>query len=284
MHNATTPVETSPHLLDADEEVVLQRRIEAGVAAEAALAGWLAAPGGASPRDLRRIAAEGERARTAFARANTGLVWWVIAPIAQRTRHAPDELFQEGVVGLLEAIQRFDARRGRFSTYAVPRIKMRAWDAAVTAHGALGIPPRRARQWRQARAAVADLTIRLAREPRVDEVAEATGEAVEVVRSLLVFGPPVVLSPGSPGWDVVGPAEPPAGASDEVDRMAVRRLLRRLEDGDREVVARLFGLDGPVRSHAEVARELGCSESTVRRRERVALGILRAGAAARLAA
>lgn len=273
----------APELLTADEEAALQRRIEAGVAAEAALAGRLASPPGATTDDLERIAGDGERARAHLAGANTRLVWWIVGPIARRTGHNVTELFQEGTIGLLEAIQRFDPARARFTTYAVPRIRMRAWDAAVTAHGALGIPARKARQWRRARGVVAELTASLARTPRAAEVARVTGESIAITQSLLAFGPPIPLSPDAERWDALA-ATPQPRASDDVDGAAVRRLLRRLDDLDRAMMVQLYGLDGPALTHAEVARGQGRSVSTIRRRERLALDLLRAGSAARLAA
>lgn len=270
-------------LLTAEEETRLVRLMEAGVAAEAALRGRLGAPPDARTEELQTLVEAGDQARNAFTQANVGLVWWVAAPIARSTGHGRDELAQEGMVGLLEAIQRFDPARSRFATYALPRIRMRVWDAAVTSHGGLGLSARRARRWRQVRGAAARLTVVLARKPRAEEVAEELGESVGVVRSLLAFTPPVTLPPDAPGWDEAAAGGPQPTAS-QVDGLAVRRLLRRLDPLDRAVVSQLFGLDGPVRSHVEVARALGRSESTIRRRERQALTLLRAGTAARLAA
>ena len=278
------PETGDPSTLSAADEATLLRRIDAGVIADAALRGWRPTPPGASTAELRLVAAEGECARLEMAAANTGLVWWLVHPIARASGRDRDELFQEGVVGLMEAIQRFDPTRGRFATYAVPRIRMRVWDAAVTAHGSLGLPARRARQWRRARALSAQLTVTLSRAPRIEELARETGESVAVVRSLLAFVPPVTLAPDAPGWDDVAPARSQGAASEDVDREAVLRLLRRLGTFDRAMVARLYGLDGPAHSHAEVARDLGRSESTIRRRERRALELLRAGTPEWLAA
>ncbi len=73
-------------------------------------------------------------------------------------------------------------------------------------------------------------------------------------------------------------------ADDEHDPALVRGLLRRLDDFDLNVVAQLYGLDGPARTHAEVAGITGRSESTVRRAERRALALMRAGEAMRAAA
>lgn len=290
MHTTTAPTpwpvleDIAPDLLTAEEEFELSRRIEAGVAAEAALHGWLGAPPDVGLADLHLLIQDGERARVDLVRANTGLVWWVVLPIARSTGYDREELVQEGMVGLLEAIQRFDVRRGRLVTYAVPRIKMRVWDAAVTSGGRLGLPARRARRWRQARQVSAELTVALARTPRAEEVADALEESIGVVRSLLTWVPPVSLAPDASSWDEVVCDGPQIGASVRVDRLAVRRLLRRLDPFDRALVTQLFGLEGQPCSHAEVARALGRSESTIRRRERQALELLRAGTTSGLAA
>lgn len=266
------------------EETAVLLRIEAGVVADAALDGLMPLPQDASEADLRAIVDDGERARLELLRVTTGLVGWVAGDVARLSGRDPDELFQEGMVGLLEAIQRFDPRRGRFSTYAVPRIKMRVWDAAVTAHGTLGLPPRRARQWRRAKAASARLAVTLARPPRVEDVAAATGETVPVVRALLAYVPPVCLAPDAPSWASAATDGGHPDLAGAESATTLRRLLRRLDDFDRALVGGLFGLDGPARSHAEVARELGRSESTIRRRERRALDLLRAGTGEVLAA
>lgn len=267
----------APDLLTGQEEAALQRCMEAGIAAQAALDGVLTAPAGATEPELLEIVAAGDRARIEFAQANTGLVWWVVAPIARSTGHDRTDLFQEGVLGLMEAIQRFDSARGRFGSYAVPRIRMRAWDAAVTGGGTLGMSARRARQWRKIRLVASQLTLTLERTPSAEEVAAATGDSVSVVQALLLFEPPTALSMDTPGWENLLVADPQVDAPDEVDQVGVRRLLRRLSDRDRMIVVSLFGLSGPAQTHAEVARVLGRSESTVRRRERLALTLLRAG-------
>lgn len=260
----------------ATENDRLLRLIEAGTIAEAALRGWFTGSRAATTAELDTLAADGRRARAQFAELNAPLVTWVARPIARSTGHDLDELVQEGAIGLLEAIDRFDPTRSRFATYAVPRIRMRVWDAAVTSLGSLGMSPRRAREWRRARAASARLTMTLARRPLAEEVAGELGESVSVVRTLLAFAPPVTLAPDAAGWRLLA-AEAEPEASDGVDRAAVRRLLRRLDDTDRWIVSQLYGLDGPARSHAEVAGDLGRSPSTVRRRERQALELLRAG-------
>lgn len=264
------------------EEVALLRRIDAGTLAAAVLTGQVPPPVPASEAELDLLARDGQQARAHLVRANTGLVWYVVRPVAERTGQPRDDLFQEGYIGLLEAVDRFTPEKGNFATCAIPWIRMRVGDAATTAQGALGLPARRARQWRRTRSAVTALTVSLARTPRVEEVAEATGETPRVVRSLLAFTPVVPLDREDPRWLQVHAV--PGCGHDRVDPDTVWALLGRLDVLDRTLVVLLYGLDGPPRTHAEVAALTGRSESTIRRRERRALALMRAGDAAGLAA
>lgn len=255
---------------------VLLGRVEAGVLAEAALRGEIPTPAGASVTELRLLAADGGQARAALIDAHVGLVGWVAAEVASRTGLERRELVQEGMIGLLEAIWRFDPALGNFATCALPRIRMRVWDAAVTAHGSLGLPPRRARQWRQMRAVVGRLTVALGREPVTSEIAAEAGESPTTVKRLLAYDPPSTLDPQT--FEV-----PDAEVMPGADPQIVSRLLRRLTAFDRALVCHLYGLAGhPLRTHAEVAAMTKRSQSTIRRRERAALQLMRAGNAADL--
>lgn len=265
-------------VLGISAEAALLRRIEAGVLAEAALRQEFPWPAGASADELRAVVTDARCAQDELVDAHIDMVRWVAAMVAVRTGLDRHELVQEGMIGLLEAIPRFDPVRGNFATCALPRIRMRVKDAAVTLHGSLGLPARRARQWRHVRAVVTRLTMRLGREPDAREVARESGEALATVEALLAFEPPVTLEPDlheqASGADASGP-----------DPVLLRRLLRRLTLFDRLVVCHLYGVAGfPVRSYAELAAATGRSESTIRRRERAALRLMQAGDAVKLLA
>lgn len=227
----------------------------------------------ASASDLEHTVAVGREARARFARANLRLVAQVSNGLARRARLDADELFQEGVVGLMEAIDRFDvAYQARFATFALPRIRMRVREAALTRCGELGLPVRRAKQWVRVVSAYDALAVAQGRTPLVAEVARAVGLPVSEVEQLSAFQPPL-------GGDAVTDIAWISGddqSSDEID-WQVRRLLHRLSRDERAVMMRRYGL-GPFNemSYAEIATELDVSPSTVRRRERSALGRLRA--------
>ena len=276
METTPTPAQPTPRLSRAEESHLL-RRIDAGSIAVAVLEGRHPTRVAARRDELIRLVEDGRAARHAFARANAGLVWFVVRPIAERTGQSVHELCQEGYVGLLEAIERYEPERGAFASCAVPQIRMRVGDAATTNHGSLGLPPRRARQWRRARSAVASLTVALARTPGPEEVAAETGETPRVVQSLLAFTPVVPLDREDPRWLAARSA--PEAPAEAVDPAVVRALLRRVDDFHRWVVVQLYGLDGVTRTHADLAEECGRSESTIRRAERRALALMRAGEA-----
>lgn len=101
-------------LLTADEEVRLARLIEAGVAASAVLAGHRLRVE-ASRAELERIVGEGEKARERFLLSNLRLVVFAVGGLSSRVPGGlRDDVFQEGVAALAEALRGYDWRRGRF--------------------------------------------------------------------------------------------------------------------------------------------------------------------------
>lgn len=260
-------LEFSEPLLTFDEEVTLAKSIEAGLLARQALDEGN--PRYASAAELRELVRIGEEAHGRLIRANLRLVAYVV-----RTWHSTpetrEELFQEGVLGLLEAIRRFDYRRGfRLATLALTWIRMRVGNAVATQCGRVGIPTGRAKAWRQAHARQSAMSMRLGRTPTVGELAASWGRSREWVAELLSWQPPTLLPPEV--------AAGPSGSEDaRTAAPNTKRLLAALPAGQRTVIQLRFGLaGGEAMSAKEVAAELGMSESTVRRRERVALDTLR---------
>lgn len=256
-------------LLTAEEEVELAKRVEAGIIARAALDDET--PTEASGEELCELARLGEDAYHRMITSNLRLVALVVTS-ARCAYVGSDELFQEGVLGLMEAVRRFDHRRGfRFATFALPWIRMRVAEVVATQAGRIGLPPGRAKSWRQAHARRMDLAAELGRNPTIEELAGSWGRPVAWVEQLLSWRFPAPL-PESLAEEPA--ADPEDGRIDELD---AGRLLRPIRGELRRVIKLRFGLgEGEAMSVSQVATELGMSESTVRRRERAAMAILRA--------
>ena len=262
-------------LLTPAEVVSLQHQIEAGLLARAAReagTGW----GDASEVELRLLEDQGEGARQRFIRANLGLVWMVTRQFGLRGRLPETDLFQEGCLGLLTAVARFDHTRGvRFSTYALFWIRAYVGGAVARQLGAMNLPTSRAEQLRSARGVEVGLAQQLGRPPTVVEVADALGRNADWTAGLLAHQAPSSLD----GLDVadrdrlavVGEARL-VGTEQEV----IREMLWQLDDLGRRVLELRMGFGGgePL-SYADAARTLGITVNRVRRTEARALERLR---------
>jgi RNA polymerase sigma factor (sigma-70 family) len=255
-------------LLTTEQVRELARAIEAGVLAREArrAGGW----GDATIEELRALEHLGEQAWHRFVRANLRLVAMVAAQAAVRSRLPEPDLFQEGCLGLMAAIQRFDHARGHaFATYAVFWIRSAVGAASARHLGALNLPTSRAEQLRAARGVEAELTQRLGRSPRASEVAAVLGRSPRWTAALLAHAVPEPL-------EAVEPVVAAADASGEPD-LDVAGLLSHLTPVQRAVVElRLGFVDEQTHSLAETARRLGMSVGRVRRLEEQALDVLRA--------
>lgn len=265
----------SEPLLTAEEEPMLARQIEAGVLAQAArLSGTYA---GASDVELKMVEDVGEHARQRFIRANLRLVAMVARQAAARSRLPESDLFQEGCLGLIYAVQRFDHGRGfKFATYAL--FWIRAYVHAATANllGSLNLPTSRAAQVRAVRGVEIELGQELGRLPDVAELAQRLGRTERWTAQLMAHRVPEPL-------DLLD--------ADELNQLADRdftldqvldsvrpgaELLLHLPALDREVLKlRLGFVRGEVHTYADTARVLGESVTKVRRAERRALELLR---------
>jgi RNA polymerase primary sigma factor len=274
-HGLVESRESSEVLLSRAQVVELQRAIEAGLLArDARLSGTGFAD--ATDDELILLEAAGERARQQFILANLGLVGMVSRQFAAR-RQLPDaELFQEGCLGLITAVQRFDHVRGyRFSTYALFWIRAFVGAASARLLGAMNLPSSRAEQLRSARGLEIELSQGFGRPPTVAEMAEALGRSEGWTAGLLAHQQPRSL-------ELVDAATldrlQTRDELDEVlaDRQSVREWLLRLSELDRRVVeVRLGFATGEPMSYAETARALQISVTRVRRIEARALETLR---------
>ena len=255
-------------LLSTAEVTALARAVEAGLLArEARLAGgWR----DATAEELVTLERLGEQAWHRFVRANLRLVAMVASQTAARSRLPEADLFQEGCLGLMVAIQRFDHARGHaFATYALFWIRSSVGAVSARRLGALNLPTSRAEQLRAARGVQGELTQRLGRPPTLDEVAAALGRSPAWAGALLAHAEPAPLP------DVEAP--PPAAADGApAPDLDVQGLLQQLAADERTVLElRLGFVDGEVHSLAATARRLGLSVGRVRRLEQGAVERLR---------
>lgn len=268
-------------VLTAEQEQQLARTIEIGLIAAHRLGGAqdLAGCPGATESELARLVEEGESARQTFLAANLGLVGIVSHPEARRRGLPAEELFQEGVVGLLNGLQRYDHRRGiRFAPYALYWIRAAVQEAVNRRYGEGDLRGIRADQIRMVRAVRNRMVLELCREPCIAEVAAEIGRPESWVADRWDVHRPMSLS-GATGDAIDVVDERATTPLDEVvDGPAVVRdeLLAALSALQREVVRRRFGFGGAIQSYRQVSLALGISLSTARRVEHRALDRLRA--------
>ena len=263
-----------PPLLTAEDESRLARQIEAGVLASDALATG-ALPFGATADELADLEAEGRRAWQLFLLSNLRLVLSLMRPALGRSSTDPDELFQEGVLALTRALQRFDHTRGRFSTYAAPVVKRHLMEVTSSRAGALNIPARRAVQLRHAQAVADSLLQERGRVVELTELADALGSSVEWTRRLLEHRASVSLEAVTAADWLAQPE--PGDLEDELDAARIAEDLALLPGYEREALRLRFGFDdGQCHSYREIALRLGISPSSARRSVERALSTLRA--------
>lgn len=275
---APTSARTSnTDLLTSAEEIELARRVEAGVLARQA-AGIGPAPTGVSRTELSILEAEGDQAFRRFIECNLALVGMVVRREAPGRSVAEADLFQDGCLGLIEAVRRFDHARGcRFATYALFWIRAYVRASTATRGGQLNVTVSRAERLRRARGLQGALSQQLGREASNADVAAELGRSPEWVAGLLAHQVEASLDEG--------PAErqlPDLRAEHELESvldaaMPGEELLDQLEPTDRQVIRLRFGFSpaGRPQSYVAIAQAVGLTVRQVRRAELRALEDLR---------
>jgi RNA polymerase primary sigma factor len=202
------------------------------------------------------------------------------------------ELIQEGVVGLLRALERFEPERGvPFWGYAVWWVRQAMQQLVAELTRPVVLSDHALRQLARLREAHAEHLSRHGREPTPHQLAAGSGVEREDVDNLLATERPARSLEASPGGD---PDEAVGSfgelirdplAEHEYERVVaqiaaeeLRGLLSGLSERERRILNAHYGLDGPEQSLREIAGRLGLSAERVRQLERRALGKLRAGA------
>jgi len=232
-----------------------------------------------------RLVAEGLQAKQRLINANLRLV----VSIAKRYRNAGMaflDLIQEGNVGLMRAVDKFDYTKGfKFSTYATWWIRQAIIRSIAEQARTIRIPVHMGETLHKVAQAQRQLVQELASEPSVEQIAARVELEPSRVRELLRMGQDTVSLEQPMGNDDFSLGDliedesavvPAAAAARTLLNQAVKQALLELSERERQVVRMRFGLeDGQARTLEEVGKELGVTRERIRQIEGKVLAKLR---------
>ncbi|MBT6445514.1 MAG: RNA polymerase sigma factor RpoD [Acidimicrobiaceae bacterium] len=277
-------------LLTGPDEVRLAKRMEEGLEAVDELAvlnaeGRLESLDFATRRKLQRRVRDGDRAQQQLIQANLRLVVSIAKRYVGRGMQLLD-LVQEGNLGLMRAVQKFDHSKGfKFSTYATWWIRQAISRAIADQARTIRIPVHMVETINRVRRTQRDMLQKLEREPSIEELATEVDLTPERVREILRISlDPVSLeAPVGEDDSQLGDFLADENAERPVDVAAramlsndVLEALDELNDREKEVVRMRFGLiDGRARTLEEVGRAFGVTRERIRQIESKTLAKLR---------
>ncbi|HVX24048.1 MAG TPA: RNA polymerase sigma factor [Candidatus Saccharimonadales bacterium] len=276
-------------LLNAEQEVVLAKRMEVGLFAAHRLMRAHAGELQLTPQDetdLKWLEGEGFRARQHLIEANLRLTVSVAKRYQGRGLTLLD-LIQEGNLGIIRAAEKFDYTKGyKFSTYATWWIRQAVTRAIADQARTIRVPVHMHEQINKALRVKRDLSVQLQRQPTSAEIAKEMELSVERVEEVLSYGRDTLSLDQSVGEDDGSSLgefiqeDEAASVEDSVNFGLLQReigsLLKTLSDREQLVVRMRFGLDdGEVHTLDEIGRILGLTRERVRQIEHKTLSMLR---------
>ncbi len=234
----------------------------------------------------KRIEQADESARSELIEANLRLV--VSVASKYQGHNVPlEDLIQEGNIGLMRAVNKFDYRRGfKFSTYAIWWIRQAILRTLDNCSRSIRLPAYIVARVNKIDSTYANLSQDLQREPTVEEVSETLELTVKQVEEILAFNSAILslelpLS-GEKDANSLGDliedsdANPEVGLIPElIEHELVDSLLGKLKEREREVIRMRFGLgDGEERTLREIGEKLNVTRERIRQLEMEAIARL----------
>ena len=274
-------------LLSAEDEVELAQTIEVGLYAEYKLANAEKLTR-AEKRDLKILAREGKKARSHLLEANLRLVVSLAKRYTGRGMPLLD-LIQEGNLGLIRAMEKFDYAKGfKFSTYATWWIRQAITRGMADQSRTIRLPVHLVEQVNKLSRIKREMYQSLGREATNEELAEESGIEESKIEMLLrqsrdpvSLDMPVGTDEEAPLGDFIEDAEATDAETAVVASMRhsdIRSVIGSLEEREQDVVRLRYGLDdGVPRTLDQIGRKFGLSRERVRQIEREVMAKLREG-------
>ena len=271
-------------LLTKDDEARLAQAIEAGCAARVELAANGATPAG--KRELYRLIRRGDEAADTFVKANLRLVV-SIAKKYQATELPLLDLVQEGNLGLIHAVAKFDWRKGfKFSTYATWWIRQAITRGIANTGRTVRLPVHAGDLLIRVTKARGRLEGSLGRRPTIPELAadleldeEKVTEILRHATEPLSLSEPLRADGDAELGDVVedlSAVSPFDAAAEALLSGEVKKMLTALNEREREILRLRFGLDrGEPRTLDEVGEHFRLTRERIRQIEAKAMSKLR---------